>query len=319
MHLSIEPVTSWRRTLLAAAITLLVIVTAETLAHKLSSREPTLAYVPSESLPFNGGGKNVGIYQVDVTNEGDAVADALTGSMRIPGATIDNQRVSGPGALPIDVKTEGDTVHLSAPSLNPAETIHVYILASSTTPLPAEPDVSVRATGVSAFRRALRTSPAARFSFVPALSTATASVALMLLLQFAFGRRGVVDDAASQKGWRKAADVFWLGHDLHWTRTAANSWGNRERILHGLRQSKHHASEIGLTDTKASQDLENLNLTVTRMTDGDLTTQSRPGMAAKVDGLLQAFGNLAKAQQPGFRPRFAIGGFRFCAAHGKAE
>src|SRR5437899_10975323 len=110
MHLSIEPVTSWGRTLLAAAITLLVIVTAETLAHKLSSREPTLAYVPSESLPFNGGGKNVGIYQVDVTNEGDAVAEALTGWMRISRATIDNRRLCVPVSWSLDVKGDGDGV-----------------------------------------------------------------------------------------------------------------------------------------------------------------------------------------------------------------
>jgi hypothetical protein len=301
MHLSIEPVTRWPRTLLAAVITLAVIVTAETLAHKLSSREPRLAYVPSESLPFNGGGKNVGIYQIDVTNEGDAAADALTGSMRILGATIDNERVSAPGALPVDAKAEGDTVYLSAPSLNPTETIHVSILASSTTPLPIEPDVSVRATGVSAFRRVRGTSAPPRFSLLPVLATATTSLALMLALQFAFRRRANVDYVASRGGWRKVANVFWLGHDLHWARTAANSWGNRERILHGLRQSKHHASEIGLAGTKACQDLENLNSSVTKMADGDLTIQSRPGIAARVDGLLQAFSDLAKAQQPEFK------------------
>jgi len=37
------------------------------------------------------------------------------------------------------------------------------------------------------------------------------------------------------------------------------------------------------------------------MADGDLTIQSRPGIAARVDGLLQAFSDLAKAQQPEFK------------------
>lgn len=302
MHVTVGPASNWRWTLIAAAISIVVIVTGETLFHWLSSREAVLTYTAPESLPFSGGGRNVGIYQVEITNEGNAAAETVTGSLRIAGATIDNQRVFGPGALSVDAKAEGDTLHLSTPSLNPAETIHVSILASSGTTLPTEPDVSARATGVSASRRVPGASPAPRFSLFSVISTATASVALMLLLQLLFLRRRGGDVTVPRKGWTRAADVFWLGHDVHWTRSAANSWGKRENLLHGFRQSKHHASEIGLTGTKAYQDLENLNQTVTKMTDAELTPQSRPGIASKVDGLLQGFGDLAKAQQPGFRP-----------------
>ncbi len=302
MHVTVGPASSWRWTLIAAAISIVVIVAGETLVRRISSREPALSYTAPESLPFNGGGKNVGIYQVEVTNEGDAAADSLTGLVRVPAASIDNQRVSGPGALPIEAKVEGDTLRFSAPSLNPGETIRLSILASSPMGLPTEPEVSVRATGVSGFRRASGGSRADAISFVPTLVIATATAVVMLLLQLVFRRRRDGHNPAPQQGWAKAANVFWLGHDLLWSKNAAASWGNRERILHGLRQSRHHASEVGLSDTDAFRRLDSVDLAVRNMADAGLTAQSRPGIAAQIEQLLYAFGKLAGESQPGFRP-----------------
>jgi hypothetical protein len=304
MHLSIEPVTSWPRTLLAAMITLLVIVTGETLAHKLSSREPRLAYVPSESLPFNGGGKNVGIYQVDVTNEGDAAADAVTGSMRIPGATIDSERVSGPGALPIDAKAEGDTVHISAPSLNPTEIIRVSILASSSSNLPPQPEVSVRANGVTGIQRLLGSTRRVAPSISSTVIIASAAILLMLLLQIFLRRwRGdSVPETSEQKGWRNVADVFWLGHDLMWTFKQVVGGSPRERILHGLTQSRHHATQIGLATTSAYSKLDSMHSEVNSLADTSVDPQWRTEANKRVTDLIAGFGGLAKLQQPDFEP-----------------
>jgi hypothetical protein len=225
MHVTVGPASNWRWTLIAAAISIVVIVAGESLVHRISSREPSVTYTAPESLPFNGGGRSVGIYQVDITNEGDAAADSLTGSVRIPAATIDNQRVSGPGALLIDAKAEGDTVRLSAPSLNPTETIRLSILASSPTTLPTEPEVSVRATGISGFRRVPGGYRANTISFLPTLLIATGAAVVMLLLQLVFRHRREGYNPAAQQGWSKVANVFWLGHDLLWTATAARSGG----------------------------------------------------------------------------------------------
>src|SRR6266536_4099064 len=78
MHVTVGPASNWRWTLIAAAISIMVIVAAETLVSKISSREAKLTYTAPASLPFNGDGKNVGIYQLDITNEGDSVAEGLT-------------------------------------------------------------------------------------------------------------------------------------------------------------------------------------------------------------------------------------------------
>lgn len=168
MHLHLEPVSNWRRTLAAAVLSVIVIVGSEVLVSKILLREPRLTYTAPESLPFNGEGKNVGIYQLEIANRGDSVAEGLTGSVRIPTATIDNHRVvTSPAALPVEAKAEGDIVRLSALSLNPTETIHLSILASSSSALPIEPDVSVRANGVTGVRQVAGISRTMPFSFFP--------------------------------------------------------------------------------------------------------------------------------------------------------
>jgi hypothetical protein len=309
MHLSVEPSPSWPRMFAAAALTVVALVVAETVVLKISSHAPRLAYASPESLPFNGGGKNVGVYQVEISNEGDSAAEDITGTVRIPGATVDNQRVSGPAALQVDAKTEGDTVRLAAPSLNPTETIDLSVLASAPTALPTTPEVSVRAKGLSALRKERGTPMRAALSIPWTALVASAAVLVMLLLQFMLRKggagRGPSSAPASSPalgGWKKAANVFWLGHDLLWSKSAASSWGNRERILHGLRQSKHHASEVGLSDTDAYRRLESVDLAVRKMGDADLTAQSRPGLAAQIEQSLYAFGKLAGESQPGFKP-----------------
>jgi hypothetical protein len=299
MHVTVGPASNWRWTLIAAAISIVVIVAAETLVSKFSSREAKLTYTAPESLPFSGDGKKVGIYQLEITNEGDSVAEGLTGLVRIPGAAVDNQRVSGPGALTIEAKAEGDTVRLSAASLNPGETIHVSILASSSAVLPKEPEASVRANGVSGVRLVPGVSRTTSFSFLPTLLIASAAVILMLLLQFVFRKRK--DGAVVTSGWSNVANVFWLGHDLLWTRNAAGS-SPRERILHGLKQCRHHAGQAGLTDTDAYRAMDSLDLAVRQMTDAALNPQSREGIVSRVNELLAAFSQLAVAQQPSFEP-----------------
>jgi hypothetical protein len=309
MDVSVDPGSNWRKTLAAGVISIVVIVVGQTLVSKISAREPRLTYAAPESLPFNGEGKSVGIYQLEIANEGDSAAEGLTGSVRVPMAVIDNHRVTGPGALPVDIKVEGDVVHLSAPSLNPTETIHLSVLASSSTTLPGNPDVSVRANGVTGVRRLPGTSRMMPISFFPTLLIATLAVALMLLLQFTFRSQkigslahkspSVLPDADS--GWRKVANVFWLGHDLLWTSNAVLG-ATRERISHGLRQSRHHASQIGLTDTDAYREMDALYTRVGGLSDVQLSQQQRTDLSVGVNGLIGKFGNLARAQQPDFQP-----------------
>jgi hypothetical protein len=304
MDIPVESASNWRRTLAVAVISIIVTVVGGTMVSMLSSREPRLTYTAPESLPFNGEGKSVGIYQLEIANEGNNVAEGLTGSVRIPLAIIDNHRVTSPGALPIETKVEGDTVRLSAPSLNPTETIRLSILASSSTTLPGEPVVSVRANGVTGVRRVPGTSRTMPFSFFPTLVIASATVIVMLLLQIISRRRkggSVADGPIAEGGWRNVANVFWLGHDLLWTSNAASN-ATRERIIHGLRQSRHHAGQIGLTDTDPYREMNAMHSEVGNLSDTNANPQWRADFSRRVSDVIAKLGVLAKAQQPDFEP-----------------
>lgn len=212
-------------------------------------------------------------------------------------ATIDSYRVAGPGALSIETKVEGDTVRLSAPSLNPIEAVHVSILASSSTTLPADPVVSVRANGVAGVRRVVGTSRTMPVSFFSTFFIASAAVIVMLFLQRILrkGKSGSVQ----APGWRNVANVFWLGHDLLWTSNAALN-ATSERITHGLGQCKHHAGQIGLTETDQYREMDAMFSGVRQLSDTNLNPQWRADFNRRVNGLIAQFGVLVKAQQPDF-------------------
>lgn len=72
---------------------------------------------------------------------------------------------------------------------------------------------------------------------------------LDVALEKAAGDAAKQTAAPSGTRWENVADLFWLGSDLTWTDWRVNSGAPRERILHGLRQSYHHISELGLADS----------------------------------------------------------------------
>ena len=126
----------------------------------------------------------------------------------------------------------------------------------------------------------------------------------MLLLQLMSRRRmggPVARGPVPEGGWRNVANVFWLGHDLLWTYNAALN-ATRERIVHGLRQSRHHAGQIGLTDTDPYREMEAMYSGVGNLNDTNLSPQWRAAFSGRVNNLIANFGLLAKAQQPDFEP-----------------
>ena len=302
---------NWRMALPAAIVSVLVTVLGSSLLHVIFAREAKLTYEAPRTVPFEGQGKGIGIYQVEVANEGQSAAEGLSASIRIPLATIEKYRITGPGSLPIDGKLEDDVLRFSAPSLNPTEVIHVSILANSVVSLPLQPEVSVRANGITGVEQEQGASSAKSSSFISKLVVASIAVILVLSLEFVFQRRAVnpataivsvgTDDAVTTGGWRNVADVFWLGHDLLWTSNATSTMP-RERILHGLRQSRHHAGQIGLTGTEPYRQTQALYSAVELLSDNELGQQRRTELTGRVIALIGTFGSLAKNQQPNFEP-----------------
>jgi len=58
--------------------------------------------------------------------------------------------------------------------------------------------------------------------------------------------------------WENSGNLYWLGHDLMWTIDAVLRGGDRNAILHGLKQSLHHAHALGLSNTSFDARLSKL-------------------------------------------------------------
>lgn len=102
--------------------------------------------------------------------------------------------------------------------------------------------------------------------------------------------------------WDRVADVFWLGNDLDWTIQTALRGAPKERIIHGLTQSTHHASQIGLADTVPGKHLAALLKQVATMPEVSLDREWRANFELQIIVLTRLFSNLAQERQPGFRP-----------------
>jgi hypothetical protein len=102
--------------------------------------------------------------------------------------------------------------------------------------------------------------------------------------------------------WENVANLFWLGSDLSWTDWQVRSGARKERILHGLTQSFHHLSQLGLADSFAGKLLLSLKVQVEATPEAALNQPWRNDFAAKLSGVIKDVSDVARIQQPGFRP-----------------
>ncbi len=123
------------------------------LAGKLMRDVPILTYeVPSlESFP--GDEQRIGIAVILVRNEGSREVEDLQCSIDLVGATIVETRCKG---IPINadgVNVGGSNVRVTAPYLNPGESLSIQLLANPSSDELAEPRVDIRGRGAVAAKR----------------------------------------------------------------------------------------------------------------------------------------------------------------------
>lgn len=98
---------------------------------------------------------------------------------------------------------------------------------------------------------------------------------------------------------QKVGNLYWLGHDVMWSIDVLLRGGQRADILHGLRQSKHHATEIGLSVW--AERLGNLYRAVTETRESELTIARRDQISGELRRISDQIGAIAEANQGGFR------------------
>jgi hypothetical protein len=99
--------------------------------------------------------------------------------------------------------------------------------------------------------------------------------------------------------WRKVGNLYWLGHDIMWSIDVLLRGGGKPAILHGLKQSTHHANEIGMSIF--AERLEGLYGAIVSMPEADLTRSKRDQVGSELRRISDQVGALAETQQTGFR------------------
>ena len=93
--------------------------------------------------------------------------------------------------------------------------------------------------------------------------------------------------------WDRVADVFWLGSDLDWTVQTALRGAPKERIIHGLTQSSHHASQCGLADTVPGKQLAALNTQIVSMQEASLGREWRANFEIRLSVVIKGFSEIS--------------------------
>lgn len=108
----------------------------------------------------------------------------------------------------------------------------------------------------------------------------------------------ILDEIDRTPKWENAANMFWLGNDLRWTMQQVQLGAPKEKILHGLTQSRHHSSELGLAESTPGKQLSELRSKVESLSESAWKTD----LSQQIISIINGFATLAQEHQPNFRP-----------------
>ncbi len=90
----------------------------------------------------------------------------------------------------------------------------------------------------------------------------------------------------SDLGLRNAEALFWLGHDLRWTRAQLGEGGSKERVLKGLKQMLVHYTSSKLSVEGVQERLTALLRSTEQVADPKWNDDVRGQLIEEVDGLI---------------------------------
>jgi hypothetical protein len=96
-------------------------------------------------------------------------------------------------------------------------------------------------------------------------------------------------------------NIFWLGGDLIWSAQLVLRGAPKGKILHGLRQSYHHISELGLTDSDPAKELASLKSGLESLQESALDRAWRSSFSEKIYAVTRMVNALLGEKQPSFR------------------
>jgi hypothetical protein len=112
------------------------------------TQAPRLVYSVTGSESFPGQSQKTGIVLIRFGNAGNREVEDVLFRVSVPGATIQEQRVTGVPNVEQMMKGGPNAVELRLPFLNPSEQVSVHLLLGLNTPELSTPTVELRAKGV---------------------------------------------------------------------------------------------------------------------------------------------------------------------------
>ncbi|SRR6266568_989112 len=169
----------WPNRIISALLGIVVSVLGAVILGRLQAREPHLVYWSTEALPFSGQNGNVSIYQISVSNDGKQEISDVACAIRVPGAKLDQYKVTASPLLNTSSSVVDDSVNIQIPTLNPSESVQIALLATSSQTLPSHPEIAARGKGITGTEKSLTKDERAPSGlFGSTLAVATAAVTL---------------------------------------------------------------------------------------------------------------------------------------------
>jgi hypothetical protein len=102
--------------------------------------------------------------------------------------------------------------------------------------------------------------------------------------------------------WENVGNLFWLGGDLIWTAQTALRGAPKGKILHGLKQSYHHISDLGLAESVPAKQLLSLKSETESRPEASLDRVWRSNFSERVYDVTRMMNQVMAEKQPRFRP-----------------
>jgi len=169
----------WPNRIISALLGIVVSVVGAVILARLQAREPHLVYWSTEALPFSGQNGNVSIYQISISNDGKQEISDVACVIRVPGAKVDQYKVTANPLLNSSTSISNDSVYVQIPNLNPSESVQIALLVMGPVSLPSHPEILARGKGITGTEKNLtKDEGAPTGTFGLTLLVATAAVAL---------------------------------------------------------------------------------------------------------------------------------------------
>lgn len=250
--------------LVTAVVTGLVTVGTGMLLFNLQARAPRLTYSTTDTVPFSGGTAFVGIYNIAIANEGTKEIEDVVCVVKVPGATIKQHRLLASAAVSKDEVVTGEEYTARLSGLNPAEGASISILAESSTEMAKQPEVTLRAKGVTGSEKSGSRGVVSEFtSILAALMGALAGVVALggtYLKRLRFWAPQAVVDAVSEdrhsggdqrEVFAYLCDLLGLAEDEHYYRNLAREasyWSESDRLTNGALSSESDSRKRQVKD-----------------------------------------------------------------------